>query len=133
MKLELKHIAPYLPYGLNFIMLDPSGEYEISPIINIDFAKEELEVSATCYDFSDLGGEEIKPILRPLLDLTREELYKAGFNSHIDYLTHEHQEFSTDVLKAPYDMVVYLFEHHFDVFGLIEKGLAVNINDIKGQ
>jgi len=27
----------------------------------------------------------------------------------------------------------YLFENHFDVFGLIEKGLAININTLSVQ
>ena len=29
-----------------------------------------------------------------------------------------------------YHQIVKLFEWHFDVFGLIEKGLAVNYNEV---
>ena len=34
------------------------------------------------------------------------------------------------VLYLPYNIVSKLFENHFDVFGLIEKGLAIDINTI---
>ncbi|RZK62255.1 MAG: hypothetical protein EOO95_15265 [Pedobacter sp.] len=84
-----------------------------------------------------------KAILRPMSDLTRSMLEEAGFNSHIDYLTHELQNEANSgrldsngkklwrVEHAPYEMVAYLFREHFDVFGLIEKGLAISIHDVK--
>ena len=33
--------------------------------------------------------------------------------------------------RAPYGFVLNLLEWHFDVFGLIEKGLAIDINTLK--
>lgn len=87
-----------------------------------------------CELLSKQSYEIHKPVLRPMSDLTKIELWDAGFNSHIDYLTHEMQNplnKGWSVLKAPYNMVAYLFKHHFDVFGLIEKGLAISIHDAK--
>lgn len=38
-----------------------------------------------------------------------------------------------NVLVLPYNLVQYLFEWHFDVFGLIEQGLAINLNSIQNE
>jgi hypothetical protein len=38
--------------------------------------------------------------------------------------------FSEAMVAPQYDMFQKLFEWHFDVFGLIEKGLAININNL---
>ena len=80
---------------------------------------------------------EIKPILKPFSELTKEELREHGFCSHIDFLTHEKRSPIGHAYDygwkdgAPYEMVVYLFENHYDVFGLIDSGLAIDINTIK--
>ena len=164
MKLELKHLAPYLPYGLIF-------HHEIIQkkltMIGCEFTHE-LRIRFTdglyAYDVCKL-----KPILRPLSDLTKEievndekfvpivELAKlfhtcksaithfsnivnAGFygasvNCHIEnddsrftYYQLRNDEF---VLSNTYDEIQKLLEWHFDVFGLIEQGLAVDINTLE--
>lgn len=33
--------------------------------------------------------------------------------------------------KLPYDCIEYIFKNHYDFFGLIKKGLAVDLNDIQ--
>jgi hypothetical protein len=38
--------------------------------------------------------DKIKPVLKDMSELTREELEEVGFNSHIDYLNHENQGLS---------------------------------------
>lgn len=56
MKLELKHLAPYLPYGLKLVYLDGS----IRDLIYLDL-QSLSRIGIYC-----------KPILRPLSDLTKE-------------------------------------------------------------
>lgn len=70
--------------------------------------------------------DRFKMILKPMSDLTKKELQDFGFTNHIDYLTHEQE----DPMKAPYEMTEYLFKNHYDVYGLIDKKLAININDL---
>lgn len=160
MKLELKHLAVYLPYGLkcqyegilngremsrqrkeyarendpfpNWEYFEPVAEIKglkIAPLTTIRVFKKYW--MATC-GVSNHGqkvfysGTGLTPILRPLSDLTKEELIEQGFSSHIDYLTQQKQ----DHLKAPFFMVQYLLSKHFDIFGLIENGLAIDINTI---
>jgi hypothetical protein len=120
MKLELKHLAPYLPYGLKGIF---RNRKEVLKSCTIGFINREI-----------LYGD-FKPILRPLSDLaTNNEvldlLYKEcqGIDENIDYWC----EFKGDMTNTciSFRASQILFKHHFDVFGLIEKGLAIDINTI---
>lgn len=156
MKLELKHLAPYLPYGLELqILQHPFG---IVP------RKLELDCG---HDFNyHLQEGNVKPILRPIEDLIKEieidglkfipimvlfggENYKE-YNFTIDILEKpffgKKIEISVKDLGSPcvtfglknplnnilnYQNWELLFKWHFDVFELIEKGLAININELK--
>lgn len=89
-------------------------------------------------------GKSIKDFrlcLRPLSDLTKEIEHKGHTIIPIDYISTSTQdgqrtmrrvanEQEMDVLD--YWKVQRLFEMHFDVFGLIPAGLAVDINTLKG-
>lgn len=134
MKLEIKHLAPYLPYGL---MIDASYYDEEKPLI-ISYIDNNLNAIVLCGQnvgafaipiIQEYDLDKAKPILKPLSELTKEELRTQGFGSHIDYLTHENKGVEW-TLKAPYEMVNYLFEKHYDVFRLIDQGLAIDINTL---
>lgn len=150
MKLELKHLAPYLPYGLKALSIDG---FSVS-ILGVDFTTNRI---------LNINGDrtftiaEIKPLLRPLSDLTKEieiggkkfvpmEYFFEFENPHnkipkrMKYyyeevpnrvsITHNASSRSTEVLFSemganPYWMTQKLFEWHFDVFGLIDEGLAL--------
>jgi hypothetical protein len=151
MKLELKHLAPYLPYGLKCEILDYKcdyvgekygtikGYYYIGDGVYYTFKSDR--------DYAGKNTNNFKPILRPLSDLTKEiiEKYatwgKVGVN-HMD-LEIEFEGYDDDcymicrdkngrmidraVNSSDFD---FLYENHFDVFGLIDKGLAININTL---
>lgn len=65
--------------------------------------------------------EEIKPILRPLPDLTNDEAKVLGYNRAIDWWR-DHGHFGTHSAKN----FAYLLKQGFDLFGLIESGLAID-------
>ena len=143
-KLELKNLAPYLPYGLNILYWN-------------GLAKEHIEILQVLHyeNRHVLGSEKHKPILRPLSDLTKEINY--GLSTYaFTYLFEigdcdgcvfefEHGNIKTikaleniskynsynDINYLPNAVVNMMYEHHFDVFGLIEKGLAIDINTLK--
>ncbi len=88
-----------------------------------------------------------KPILRNLSDLTKEIEHNGEkftpCNKLADIVTNdwdiEDMECDVQIIKDyftmhptdwPYWLIQKLFEWHFDVFGLIEKQLAVDINTI---
>tara|TARA_R110000772_G_scaffold83493_1_gene176588 strand:- start:9461 stop:9808 length:348 start_codon:yes stop_codon:yes gene_type:complete len=111
MKLELKHLAPYLPYGLVVFIPIWKCERTISQL---------RQKSIVTKDFANhLLFADIKPILRPLSDLTEDILCISWI---------EHIEDKVLDAECPYEVWQILFENHFDVFGLIEKGLAIDIN-----
>tara|TARA_R110000803_G_scaffold10007_5_gene31097 strand:+ start:1555 stop:1962 length:408 start_codon:yes stop_codon:yes gene_type:complete len=129
-KLELKHLAPYLPYKVKVSKIHciHSGE-GIGSINHILTTK----------------SDNYKPILRPLSDLTKEiEVdgnkfipYEDDYLSdaicsyeNLDLLCEYNGDISNDS-TIPYPIMSLLFQWHFDVFGLIEKGLAIDINTIK--
>lgn len=117
-KLELKHLAPYLPYGLK-IMNTNTNEHEWEMCLSdaIQGAKNDiLEVLTVGYQ---------KPILRPLSDLTKGDVAYLGYNSSAKCIM--------DILEGDisYHKFEWLSSKHFDVFGLIEVGLAIDKNSIK--
>lgn len=138
MKLELKHIAPYLPYKLKCQTKD-KGETVVSEL--------NAAYSDNSYTFmniveSEKGFEEIKPILRPLSNLKdiKDELIDAnefydsikisrdGTDLIFKGLGFIDDYYNTDEL--PYNIMQVALKNHFDVFGLIEKGLAIDINTL---
>jgi len=137
MKLEIKHLAPYLPYGLK---IEPYQK-----VLSCGYlTKDELDIST----FEDKNIEDIKPILRPLSDLTKEIEHNGERFVPNEYFyknwfikIREDGHFSRDngdgtcegfsYKSAPYDLIEHLFEFHFDVFGLIDSGLAIDLNTIQ--
>ena len=124
MKLEQKHLAPYLPYGLKIKVIDTNFyKYDVMTLCD--------KSGLSNIGLSDLLDEpqDFKPILHPLSDLTKEiEVNGEKFvprdkfyGNPLDY----------KILDNNYNVVQKLLEWHFDVFGLIENGLAVDINTLK--
>ncbi len=177
-QLELKHLAPYLPYGLkceyegiingseiskqrrefqkenepftNWEYYEPIKEikgFKIAPLKTIHIYKKYWVATCGIYNGgrkSFYNGKGIKPILRPLSDLTKEidvngekfvpikkfQLVKDEEGIWCD-------EFSADYAESPTakvpitEMNLWLFEYRFDVFNLISQGLAIDINTLK--
>jgi hypothetical protein len=125
MKLELKHLAPYLPYGLKY--KTKTQGMELPNVMELD--------AETLYDWDiakrdyDEGYMIIKPILRPLSDLTE---YNARFLSSDTYLNlcEEGSGEGLNYFYLKYNETTELFKRHYDVFGLIEKILAIDINTL---
>jgi hypothetical protein len=136
MKLELKHLAPYLPYGLKIQGMTYGEIAELSccteTSVNITDRTFQYGMWADIFD--------IKPILRPLSDLI--SLINIDFEDEkfkpIDVIIRKggchsavalHVKIGKGTLGFKYFDL--LLQWHFDVFGLIEKGLAIDINTIK--
>ena len=123
MKLELKHVSPYLPYGLRIFNKDNKG----SCILSIGSIERVIELP-----------EIFKPILRPLSDLTKEVLQELRESENDDSLLWGVSGFSGDLTNCAiyqhnltYSVLNWLYKNHFDIFGLIEEGLAIDINILK--
>lgn len=181
-ELQLKHLAPYLPYELKFINKDGvilrmdalySMDYNVWAYTRyIKGERDENDINSKYFSSQNCSGggyylKQVKPILRPMSDLSKPcltdgktpilELAKIAIKSYEIIFTIKHlntysniaffvngEEFGyrgfefylSDNHDSPLEvnqleLFQYLFEHHFDVFGLIDKGLAVNINALK--
>lgn len=184
MKLEIKHLAPYLPYGLKVKFDDSPYVWGITFENKINFEDYLYPFSTILYSIKN--DNSIKLILRPLSDLTKEithngktfvpmvEIgkliddysfldtdkngnaiigrdYSYGENLSDTYLffyddenksfyTNYYPDNNADITENSYyektyhcdsfEFIQKLFEWHFDVFVLIEKGLAIDINTI---
>lgn len=154
MKLELKHLAPYLPYSLKCWVKDFPLEFGKPPTNGIH-TMHSLYFDGTCTFHhlveSEKGFQEIKPILRPLSDLTEEiehngkkfiptELLDSE-DYPIDFIVDTQYEYMIcwinsvkkdhHILFLPWGLINQLVEWHFDIFNLIENNLAININTLK--
>lgn len=125
-KLELKHLVGYLPYGAKIEDYEPKFTIFELKGHNIEY----------CIKYN------LKPILRPLSDLTKdievngekfvpiESLYYLK-PFECSYLEMQEHIIGLDIEETPYWLVQKLYEWHFDLHSLIEKNLAIDINNIK--
>lgn len=148
MKLTIEHLAPYLPYGLNIKILNYKCDYvgvEYSIANGYYFIEDSLHVT---YEKGSTGKSvnDFKPILRPLSDMTKEfevgdeifvpfhaikYLYPNTPNWNIYWrdwvIEKSHPLVDTHI---EYCIMQLLFKYHFDVFGLVDQGLAIDINTL---
>ena len=136
MTLELKHLVGYLPYGLKF-------RVNLSDVQE-NYNNELREFTLTTANLDLLLGYGGKPILRPLSDLTKEidgvvhldiikEIYPNVPNFYSLLRTKTLDLFALCDTIVEYCVVQYLFQHHFDVFSLIDNNLAIDINKIENE
>lgn len=131
MELELKHLAAYLPYGLK---------------INIGYYTEK-NVLLTVGILTGYAITSIKPILRPLSDLTKEIdcpevmgekivpidiIYKIWYEKDLSSFS---KRILNDKIRLypesmPYWLVQKLLEWHFNIFNLPEN-LYIDLNSLK--
>jgi hypothetical protein len=147
--LDLKVISPYMPYGLKFMITSDNVDEDF---VECDFPEgtcakgtiwDLFIITTDTFDFwggdceylafkndsvqiSYTGG--IHPILRPLSDLYSED---TDCGIKIVYWNAFRTTSKLNPMNFPYHVMLDLFKNHFDVFGLIDKGLAVSIHDIK--
>ena len=144
-KLELKHLCAYLPYKVEYMhngSISRLGSYHLPLVVkSID------------------RGDDFKLILRPMSDLTKpcleggkvpivklaKTLYPdqcwilddkyaldlkcnsiLGFNRQYNLFEIDQSANCIDQLS----LLNWLFEHHFDIYNLIDIGLAIDINSL---
>lgn len=127
-KLTLEMLAPYLPYGLKMA----NGKY-IGEIESVMIDKGEFRISCSGW-YEKFSDGKYLPILRPMSDLwTPIDGFDLANHLYRKYDIIEDMEFDGGITDPKYGYEVYLelIKHLFDVFGLIEKGLAIDINTLE--
>lgn len=139
MNLELKHLAAYLPYGITVY-----GSSELWKLFGIDkvvngeiFVNlENVNGNPTANYYRSASMYEHSLVLRPLSDLTKEiEMNGERFVpiKKISIYGDNKAYLEEAILTGLVEVIVFnmLLSWHFDVFGLIEKGLAIDVNTLK--
>lgn len=137
MELELKHIAGYLPYGLN-IMFNKKHKGELVGLLGNKWNLAEIKFE---YGNDRKEIEFCFPILRPLSDLTKDEHFDLYMDlcEELGVVRCEHLLLALqDNLKYAFNLQdldsleEFMYKNHFDwKYNLIEKGLAIDINTLK--
>jgi len=134
-KLEIKHLASYFPYGLKF-----TGGYTLESI-SMDGEMMLISEHRGFINHRD-GWNNITPILRPLSDLTKQIEHKGetfvpveqikwcmpntpGWDNVKEFTYHDLSK--TIIEHCVFDKVT---EWMFDVYGLINQGLAIDVNTL---
>lgn len=160
MELELKHLSPYLPFKLQIKILNPKNDYvgiEFAVVNGFYMIGDSIHLT---YEGGSTGKDVtlFKPILRPLSDLCRGEevnhTTQHKINTRLggvtetrylsDHLFSHYQEYlsvstkpgdGVNRLYIPFSVFETIKENllkdHFDLFGLIQAGLAIDINTLK--
>lgn len=138
-QIEFKHLSPYLQYELNIIV---DGFSKPEKLIGLYRNVSDLpKIHAATYFNSFISLKDIKPILRPLSDLVKEIEHNGEKFVPIEWLDKniapsKKQSNTVTFTNGYIEMCYYseyqkLFEWHFDVFGLIADGLAVDYNSVE--
>lgn len=138
--LTLAHLAPYLPYRLR-VQTSLNEVYLLEGLVS-----ENAYLSGLTYP-ADIFA--IKPILRPMSDFDEPLGNDSDFYSYLSKCRKECNfqnrvdvdrdlDFNIEDSDSTYfnlseglKLYDFIIQNHFDYNGLIEKGLAISIHDVK--
>jgi|688.fasta_scaffold780922_2 hypothetical protein len=150
----MKNLAPYLPYDLKFLYHGNIYKMRwINRFGDIDYDSQIDFIEPFPPNIFNKELDLVKLIFRPLSDLTKEievngerfyplekltEIFGGRpisfdgncFYTKIQESVVRKKEDAVPLHFSQLDAFNKLFEWHFDVFGLIENGLAIDINTL---
>jgi len=129
--LELKHLAAYLPYNVQISYLLLDGQKSILDFEAANFFCSETE-KLILRPLSDYK-EKIKTVDGCDISIVDYCIDFAECDAEIDFinaLLGDSCSVNEKMAYAPYSIIQHFCRFHFDVFGLIESGLAIDINTI---
>lgn len=139
MKLELKHLSCYLPYG---IKIKTRGESLLWDVVGIKKDKSfPLEPTLLCVrsdykNIINIWSRNSKLILRPLSDLVSPKFASLGNEMNGVYSRQKVIDIINgvqDISVVSFYYIQLLLQNHFDIFGLIKNNLAIDINTLNQE
>jgi hypothetical protein len=154
MNLKIEHLAPYLPYKLYCRSSKHQfkyGEYH-NLLVGGASINRDGELNIELFHDNDLVfSDNIKPVklmLKPLVDLLSTVEYGNEYMAEWEFIESQlggcgcvaYEEYMASfiddicpsrAIQAPYEIFRLLLEYHFDVFGLIDQELAIDVNTLK--
>ena len=126
----MKEIKDYLPFYLGCQAKVIFARNEAAPEIGelIEVGKNMAFVETGKHEYYECMPYEVKPILRPLSDMTEEEKTELKLN----LFQFANLENYNEVLWR-FEQTRFLLSKHFDLFGLIPAGLAIDKTKINNH
>lgn len=124
--LTLEHLAPYLPYETPIMPLYRS--------MSMGLGYNEITLSFDVMHYFQI--EDINPILRPLSeykDINSKSMNNLDTDLQIQVEIWDLANKKIAFQSISYGTAMECFANHIDIFGLIDKGLAIDINSIEGK
>lgn len=130
-KIELKHIAPYLPYKLQWYREGFPTIEQTDFNTNADYQKKDLKpcllpLSALTEPLPD-GSVPIVELLKPNINIVPKYLRWVGNTILFGNIL----LLNVENLCLQQSQFEYLYANHFDIYNLIEAGLAIDKRTIK--
>ena len=147
MKLEFKHLASYLEHKVILSYIDCLTKRKRKAFLS-GMSNKEIEttylrkIKGCSGDYISWDGNnnihdlQVKPILFPLSSLTKDDVKNFYQFNNDDFKSIDLKEWAEDLMffiktKEPFQLsqFEYLLSKKFDVFGLIELGLAEPVTE----
>ena len=147
MKLEFKHLANYLEHKVILSYIDCLTKRKRKAFLS-GMSNKEIEttylrkIKGCSGDYISWDGNnnihdlQVKPILFPLSSLTKDDVKNFYQFNNDDFKSIDLKEWAEDLMffiktKEPFQLsqFEYLLSKKFDVFGLIELGLAEPVTE----
>lgn len=141
-KLTIEHLAPYLPYRINPLKLKYADGILTLEGISGGW---NLELRSGMLVAGNIHVETVIPYLRPMIELKTYQPYLDEYSEPENDIYYKGEDIIMDSNgDMTFDMkdtiswqpkfiqrtVNIMFKHHFDVFGLIQLGIAIDINTL---
>jgi hypothetical protein len=128
----LKSLGMYLPYQIKAYFKEVNDRYCRRYVTGTIHSVYD-DASITCYDTVNSSPDKFKLILRPIddfYDINCPEICKTGFD-----ITTQLELVDLCLRKQHYSGLRYsdmkeFLRYHIDIFGLIDKGVAISIHDV---
>jgi len=118
-KLELKHLSAYFPYKVKAKFRSKNSGVEIGTISQIAD-----NLSIVCYDTVEAYPAKYKLLLRPISALDEKTLSDINCDLLDQINMKDFRDKHTSLHNMSYGVIQILLQYHYDIFGLIEQGLA---------
>jgi hypothetical protein len=137
--LELKDIAPYLPYSPQFVFEGSKDKWGMSIDQDVDWDNKLYPLASILFEIESVNPTRCQLVLRDPYDLMEDGMTGRVLMEELGCplpFVHELWEFAS-VAKTLGELSVTSYKvmcrNHIDFGGLIKEGLAVNVNDVGGR
>ena len=127
MKLEMKHLALYLPFKMKYKNTKNDNIYTMRSLSS--------EIEMVDFGWGDaMELQEVIPILKPMSDILKpidNDERNISYASELKLYAGVDKDYAISMtLGLDFETINKLIEWHFDVFNLHENGLCIYYNEL---